>query len=233
MRRTCWRPLMRPLPAAILVVLGGCSTSPAVHDEDRPWAARWTFDETAPGGIPPGWFVDETNPTGTLAAWSITADAGAPSPPNVMALTASRNYDGTYNLAIAEESSWVNLDLTVMVKAVAGVEDQGGGPIWRCRDKGNYYICRINPLESNYRVYYVKSGRRRQLDSARVELEANRWYELRIVMNGSHIRCFLDGEPMLEVTDDTFGEPGMVGLWTKADAVTSFDNLMLRAPSAR
>jgi hypothetical protein len=222
------------LPPAFLVIIGGCSTSPTAPERDVPTdGMRWTFDHDAAGHVPGGWLIDETNPTEALAEWAVVADSTAPSPPNVMALTASRNYDGTYNLAIAEDSSFRDLDLTVMVRAVAGVEDQGGGPIWRCLHKDDYYICRINPLESNYRVYYVKDGRRRQIDSARVELEANRWYELRIVMNGSHIRCFLDGEPMLEVTDDTFGEPGMVGLWTKADAVTSFDNLTLRAPSAR
>lgn len=234
MATTCRRLSFAPLSAALLIIIGGCSTSPPGPDQDLPGAAmRWTFDEDAAGHVPKGWLIDETNPTEELAEWSIMADSTAPSPPNVMALTGSRNYDGTYNVAITENTSYKDLDLAVRVKAVSGVEDQGGGPIWRCLDKDNYYICRFNPLESNYRVYCVKGGRRRQLQSARLELEAGRWYELRIVMIGSHITCFLDGEPMLEVVDETFTESGRVGLWTKADAVTSFDDLTVRPAAGR
>ena len=229
MQTTSWHSFLAPLPAALLVIIGGCSTSPAASDRDMPAGGMtWTFDEDAADHVPKGWLIDETNPTEELAEWSVVADSTAPSPPNVMALTGSRNYDGTYNLAITENTSCKDLDLTVMVKAVAGVEDQGGGPIWRCLDNDNYYICRFNPLEANYRVYCVKDGRRRQLQSARLELEAGRWYELRVVMTGPHITCFLDGKPMLKVTDATFTDPGKVGLWTKADAVTSFDDLTVR-----
>jgi len=234
MQSTRWRSLAAPLPAALLLMIGGCAAPPSASDEDLPGAAmRWTFDEDAADHVPKGWLIDETNPTESPAEWAIVADSTAPSPPNVMALTGSRNYDGTYNLAIAESASLRDLDLTVMVKAVAGVEDQGGGPVWRCLDKDNYYICRFNPLESNHRVYCVKDGRRRQLQSARLELEAGRWYELRVVMIGSHITCHLDGERMLEVVDETFTEPGKVGLWTKADAVTSFDDLTVGRPAGR
>ncbi|MDY7109054.1 MAG: hypothetical protein SYC29_10505 [Planctomycetota bacterium] len=210
-------------------IINGCAAPPEADDDHLPArATKWTFDETVPGQIPVGWVIDETNPTEALAEWSVIADESAPSSPNAMALTASRNYDGTYNLAIAENTSYRDLDLTVMVQAVTGIEDQGGGPIWRCLDKDNYYICRFNPLESNHRVYCVKDGRRRQLDSARIELKAGRWYELRVVMIGPDITCYLDGERLLEVTDDTFTEAGNVGLWTKADAVTRFDDLTVR-----
>jgi hypothetical protein len=118
--------------------------------------------------------------------------------------------------------------LTVQVKAVKGEEDQGGGPIWRCRDENNYYICRFNPLEGNYRVYKVVEGRRKQLDSVRIETQADRWYTVRVTMTGDRITCFLDGKKLLEAQDDTLTEPGMVGLWTKADAVASFDGLTVR-----
>jgi hypothetical protein len=188
----------------------------------------WHFDGDFPDRVPPGWSVRQTNPTESLATWEVVADKTAPSKPNVMALTETRNYDGTFNLAIAEDSSLTDLDLTVRVKAVTGEEDQGGGPIWRCKDEDNYYICRFNPLESNYRVYKVVNGRRRQLDSAIVESRAGRWYTLRVTMLGDQITCYLDGKKVLEATDGTFSGPGMVGLWTKADAVTSFDDLEVK-----
>jgi hypothetical protein len=214
----------------LTVLLSGCAPRQAAP---TPGAvepiSRWSFDQTDPGRVPAGWSLDETNPTASPASWSVQADASAPSPPNVFALTASENYNGTYNLAIARSTLFGDLDLAVKVKSVAGVEDQGGGPVWRCQDADNYYICRVNPLEGNFRVYVVKDGRRRQLHSARVELLAERWYELRVVMVGRKITCFLDGESMLEAVDGTFREPGRVGLWTKADAVTSFDDLTVRS----
>ena len=115
------------------------------------------------------------------------------------------------------------------VKAIKGKEDQGGGPIWRCKDQNNYYICRFNPLEGNYRVYVVKNGKRRQLDSIKVDTRPGKWYAVRAVMIGERITCYLDDRKMLEVTDATFAEGGMVGLWTKADAVTSFDDLYVKS----
>jgi len=190
---------------------------------------HWHFDQLQPGVMPEGWSIRETNPTESLATWQIIADATAPSPPNVMALTESDNYDGTYNLAIDDTHLFGDLDLSVRVKAVKGKEDQGGGPIWRCRDANNYYICRFNPLEGNYRVYKVEYGRRRQLDSVKVKLNADQWYVLRVTMVGNRITCYLDGEQKLETTDGTFARVGKVGLWTKADAVTSFDDLDVRS----
>lgn len=204
---------------------GAKTDGPTTSGADMVADVLWSFDKNSVGAIPQGWMISQTNPTEQLAQWRIVEDDSLPPHRRVFSLTDSANYNGTYNLAILESFTFQDLDLTTRVRADAGEEDQGGGPIWRCLDHDNYYICRFNPLESNYRVYYVKEGRRRQLASARLELEAGRWYEIRVTMNGNHIVCYLDGEAMLDVTDDTFARPGMVGFWTKADAVTSFADL--------
>ncbi len=188
-------------------------------------AADWNFDHATTGEAPKDWSIRQTKPTTAMATWKVIADPTAPSKPNVLALAETANYDGTFNLAIADKIAFKDLDLTVKVKAVSGKEDQGGGPIWRCKDENNYYICRFNPLESNFRVYYVKDGLRKQLESTKIETEAGRWYALRVTMIGPRIACYLDDKKLLEADDDTFPDAGMVGLWTKADAVTSFDNL--------
>lgn len=188
-------------------------------------SARWDFDKDVVGQLPEAWSARQTRPTKALATWQVVKDSTAPSQPNVLALTKTENYNGTYNLAVAEKSNFKDFDLTVKMKAVRGQEDQGGGPIWRCRDEDNYYICRANPLENNYRFYKVENGRRRQLKSAEVELTDGKWYTLRVTMVGNRITCYLDGRKMMEATDNTFPESGKVGLWTKADAVTSFDDL--------
>ncbi len=84
-------------------------------------------------------------------------------------------------------------------------------------------------LEGNVRVYFVKDGKRKQLASADVETETGRWYTVRVTMTGERIACFLDGKKLLEAEDATFPDAGQAGLWTKADAVTSFDDLEVRS----
>lgn len=212
---------------AVAMLLSGCASGGGTKREQN-GSGEWTFDQHRAGALPTGWRLAETNPTESLAKWEVKPGDAAPSADKIFALTHSKNYNGTYNLAIAENTSYADLELTVRVRGDAGEEDQGGGPIWRCRDKDNYYICRINPLESNYRVYKVVEGRRRQLDSAAVDLEARRWYTLAVKMAGAHITCTLDGEPMLEAEDESIPNAGQIGLWTKADAVTSFDDLSVR-----
>ena len=62
---------------------------------------------------------------------------------------------------------------------------------------------------------------------------AGGWHEIRITMTGEHIECFYDGRSFLEAEDGTFAEAGQVGLWTKADAVTAFDNLEVTAAGGK
>ena len=218
----------------LAVLLGGCATSGRMESDSGSASGTetdivtWDFDGDPPEQVPMGWSIRETNPTEARATWQVIKDRSAPSPRNVMALTDSRNYDGTFNLAIVDGSSFTDLDLSVRVKAISGKEDQGGGPIWRCRDEDNYYICRFNPLEGNYRLYVVRNDRRKQLESVKFNSQPGRWYTVRVTMIGDRITCYLDGRKLLEAKDDTFGDAGMVGLWTKADAVASFDDLEVR-----
>ena len=108
-----------------------------------------------------------------------------------------------------------------------GKIDQGGGLVWRAKDKNNYYIARYNPLEENYRVYKVENGNRTMLQSTNIK-SSNSWHTLSIKAQGNHIQCFYDDKKYLDITDSTFTESGGVGLWTKADAKTYFDNLIVQ-----
>lgn len=191
--------------------------------------ALWTFDSEAAGKTPVGWRIAETNGGGKTGKWTIAADGDARTKPNVLKLETTAD-GSTYNLFIAEKASFKDLDLRVRIKANSGKEDQGGGPIWRCKDENNYYICRINPLEGNFRVYKVEKGRRSQLESAKLETKTGQWHQVRAVMTGSKIECYVDGKKYLETTDETFKDAGKIGLWTKADASSSFDNVVVDAP---
>lgn len=184
------------------------------------------FDDVKAGGGDSRFLITETAGTGKTATWKVLKDEKAPSKPNAFGIVKNSNYGHTFNLAIATKSKLKDLDVSVKLKAVGGKEDEGGGPIWRARDKDNYYIARWNPLEDNFRLYYVKDGRRRQLRSAKVHLDTKVYHTIRVTMVGQKIDCYLDGKKLLSATDKTFADPGMVGLWVKADGRTLFDDFV-------
>lgn len=181
----------------------------------------WNFDKEAPGGLPAGF-------TREVGEWKTVADETAPSRGQVLAQTA-KSSGPTFNVALVKESGYQDLQLSVRMKAIAGETDQGGGLVWRARDKGNYYIVRYNPLEENFRVYKVVDGKRTQLGSADIDSPPG-WHEIRVTMKGEHIECYLDDKKLLDVKDATFKDSGKIGLWTKADAQTHFDDLTVTPP---
>ncbi len=129
-------------------------------------------------------------------------------------------------MVLIEGHDTQDMDLTVSLRPIAGVNDQGGGLIWRARDAKNYYIARFNPLEHNFRVYTVVNGKRTQLQSAEATY-AGGWCRIRVTMKGDHIVCYKDGGKLLDVHDSTFPDHGKIGLWSKSDAQTEFDELKL------
>src|SRR6266404_758205 len=155
----------------------------------------WSFDSDKAGPIATGF-------TSELGEWKVVADETAPSKPNVLAQLA-KNSGSTFNLTLVGGTAYKDLRLSVMMKAVAGSEDQGGGLVWRAKDAKNYYICRYNPLEDNFRVYKVVNGQRSQLDSADIKAPAG-WHTLEVEMVGSHIECSFDSKKCLDVKDITF-----------------------------
>jgi hypothetical protein len=209
--------------SGLIVSQTGCA------DQVRMTGFSTRFSETGSDAFPHGWTTTATNPGDGTARWAVQEDATALSTPWVIAAAESSRRGGAFNLAVADDTRFDDLELTVHVKAVSGREDQGGGPVWRYQDADNYYICRLNPLEGNFRVYVVASGKRRQLDSADVALAANRWYEIRVRMVGNAVTCSLDGRELLHATDETIRRAGAIGLWAKADAVTEFDDLHAKA----
>lgn len=187
----------------------------------------WAFDKDAAGHVPKDWRMLETKGTGKMADWKVVADTTAPSGPNVLEVQSNAD-SGTYNLAVLDAVSAKDADIRVRMKANTGQEDQGGGLLWRFKDENNYYVCRLNPKEGNFRVYKVVEGKRTQLESAMMEAVPGTWYELRAVMIGDSIECYVNGKSLLVAKDDTLIVAGKIGFWTKADASTSFDDLEVR-----
>jgi 3-keto-disaccharide hydrolase len=192
------------------------------------------FDDVTQGQLPTGWTIDATNPGGALVEWSVVTDSNAPSKPNVLTLKTVHDRSGSvFNLCWTRDIAFEDGEIEVRVRTNTGKEDQGGGVIWRARDANNYYIARYNPLENNFRIYYVKNGSRKQLASAgRVGIPASEWFTLKIIQHGDKTEGYLNGKKYLEVSDNTFTGPGGVGFWIKADAASSFDDLRV-SPASR
>ena len=204
----------------------GTTASPATRPGANEPTQTWTFDDYLVGAVPPGWTVAATRHSGPLPTWKVIADETAPSGGQALAMArANHKSRGAYNLCWTKAVAFLDGEIEVSLKAGTGRVDQGGGVIWRAIDKDNYYIARWNPLEDNFRIYYVKAGRRRQLATAAAKLPAGKWHTLKIVHTGNRIVGYLNGRELLDLTAEHFSKPGGVGLWTKADAVTSFDDL--------
>ncbi|MBI3463297.1 MAG: DUF1080 domain-containing protein [Planctomycetes bacterium] len=190
--------------------------------------ASFDFENGESGKLPPGWAAAKTG-EGPGSVWQVNEDPTAPLGAKVLAQVSAEGPRPLFNLCVANDTSYRDLDLSVQLKAVSGKIDQGGGPVWRYQDPGNYYICRFNPLENNFRVYKVIAGQRTQLATADAKLPPGQWLTIRITQSGDRIRCYLNGELKLEARDAALPAAGKIGLWTKADAVTSFDALQVMA----
>lgn len=186
----------------------------------------WHFDDLLPGALPRGFTVDARRGGGAPPGWGARPDVTAPSTPNMLSLHRMDHSGGdTFNLCWTDAVGFGDGTLAVRLRAMGGQEDQGGGLLWRARDRDNCYFARLNPLANNLRLYCVEGGNRTMLASAEVDVPTGSWNELRIDHRGSHITVSLDGKQLLEAHDDTFTGPGGIGMWTKADATTDFDDL--------
>jgi hypothetical protein len=186
------------------------------------------FGKDDVGKVPAGWKADRTG-KGEGSVWNVVEDPTAPSGKGYALAQTAEGPSALFNLCVLEGPRHKDVEILVAFKAVKGKLDQGGGIVWRYQDADNYYIARMNPLESNYRVYKVVDGKRTQLETREgIRVSPGAWHRLKVKMTGDKIECFLDDQKELTATDTTFPGPGKVGLWTKADAQTYFDAFKVR-----
>lgn len=189
----------------------------------------YNFDGDA-AGKPPAHFTFARTGQGTEATWVVMKDPTARSKPNVLAQTSTDTTDYRFPLAILQEGKYKDVAVTVKFKAVGGKVDEAGGIVFRYQDPNNYYIVRANALEDNYRLYHVVAGQRRQFAGANFRVTSNEWHTLRVEAVGNQIKCYYDAALKITATDNMFPGTGKVGLWTKADSVTYFDDFEVSAP---
>jgi len=186
-----------------------------------------SFETEAIGATPKGWIATITgrgNPK-----WTVEQDQTAPSKLKVI----KQSGQATYPLLLKDDTNIKDGFIEVQFKAIAGSEDRAAGLVWRARDANNYYVVRANALEDNVVLYKTVSGVRSPLDTVGrpggygvdVSVPGNQWHSLRVDFKGNRFRVLYNGTSLFEVEDSTFSEAGKIGLWTKADSVTLFDQI--------
>ena len=189
--------------------------------------AAISFDDAKTGAAPEGWTVTLTG-KGT-PKWTVENDETAPSKSKIL----KQSGRATFPLLLKDDTNIRDGFVEVKFKAIAGSEDRAAGLVWRARDANNYYVVRANALEDNVVLYKTVNGVRSALDivgrkggyGVSVPVPANVWHGLRIDFNASRFTVSFNGNRLFEVDDSTFADAGKVGLWTKADSVTLFDQV--------
>jgi hypothetical protein len=208
---------------SLALVLLSCHALPAGEEKAR----TITFSKDNLDKLPTGWKAGHTGTNGG-GVWKVVADGTAPAKKGYVLAQTGKSPSSAFNLCVLDDGSYKDVEVTVEFKANKGDRDQGGGIVWRYIDADNYYVARFNPLEDNYRVYKVVSGKRIELQSKEdIKAPAGEWHKLTIRMVGDRIECLLDGKKHLDLKDDTYKKAGRIGLWTKADAQTSFDQIII------
>ncbi len=186
------------------------------------------FEDIQIEKLPSAWKMDETNPRKPLGTWRVIKDKTAPSGEKVLDLSkAKSSYGSTFNLCYNPKIKFLDGEISVKFRANSGVIDQGGGIMWRVQDGDNYYVARFNPLEDNFRFYVVKNGRRYLIESTNIRLKKDSWHSMKITQNGDTFEGYIDGKKVLQAKDSRCIKSGGVGVWTKADALTSFDDFVV------
>jgi hypothetical protein len=176
------------------------------------------FDNFKTGAAPPGWTATQTG-SGS-AKWSVEKDDSAPSKPNVL----KQSGEATFPVCIKNDTNLKDGFVEVKFRPVAGKEDQTGGVIWRVQDANNYYISRANALEDNVTIYHTINGKRVAFKNINTKVTSGVWHTLRVDFEGNKLTVTFNGTKVIDTTDESFANAGKVGVWTKADSVTEFDN---------
>ncbi len=184
------------------------------------------FDDDIDGDFPRG-FQSFFTGKGEQGRWMVKKIENAPTADNVVVQTKLDDTDYRFPLLITDGVSYKDLMVFVRFRAEGGKVDQAGGLVFRYKDNGNYYVLRANALENNVRLYKVVNGNRIQIASKNTKVTSNEWHLLKVVAKSDKIQCFFENMKVFEVSDDTF-DRGSVGIWTKSDSYTLFDDLVMQ-----
>lgn len=206
----------------IVTVVVMCVT---VHGQMR----KVDFEQDTVGQPPKGFVFGHTRKVGTPGRWAVQQDGGG----KYLAQLDADETRNRFPVAVVADVSGADVDLSVRFRPVSGRVDQAAGLVWRHQNEDNYYIVRANALEGNVVLYKVQNGQRTDLPvkgegrtyGKSAKVPGGQWSTLRVVATGPRFEVYFNGAKLYEVEDATFKGPGRVGVWTKADSITHFDDL--------
>ena len=189
------------------------------------------FSEDPVGQAPKGFEFGHTAKVGAPGKWVVQAEGSN----KYLAQIDPDNTRSRFPVAVLSDVTAADVDLSTRFRPVSGRVDQAAGLVWRFQNEDNYYIVRANALENNVVLYKVEKGKRTDLPlkgegrtyGKKAQVPSGQWSTLRVVAAGPRFEVFLNGSKLYDVEDSTFGQAGKVGLWTKADSVTQFDDVTI------
>lgn len=187
----------------------------------------WTFDKDPPNTLPSAFEVGTLFDGRPAGEWKVLEIDHAKSPSHVLGQLLGKGAEHAYKTVLINGIRASDLELQVSFLPIDGKADMGGGLIWRATDDRNYYLTRANPLEQNIRIYRVVKGVRQMLKNFDRIIDVRQWHTLRVITKGCQVQVFFDEKQVFDLCDQTF-TTGRIGLWTKSDAVTYFDDLKLQ-----
>ena len=216
--------MQTPRLCAIVACL---SVAVVIHAATR----KIDFSKDTVGQPPAGFEFRHTAKTGAPGKWVVLAEGDN----RFLAQTDPDATRSRFPMAVLNDFSAADVDVSVRFRPISGNVDQAAGLVWRFQNQDNYYIVRANARESNVVLYKVDKGTRTDLPlrgegrtyGKKAPVPQGRWSTLRVVANGSLFEVFFEGAKLFEVEDKTFAQAGSVGVWTKADSVTHFDDLTI------
>ncbi|WP_010583198.1 hypothetical protein [Schlesneria paludicola] len=194
-----------------MMIVGALVMGMARADDGPGGIRKWDFENDTAGNLPVSY-------VSAVGEWKVASEGK-----NRTLRQTARSADSVFNLVIRTDILYSDVEASVRVKADKGVVDQGGGIVWRLKNAQTYYLSRYNPLEDSFRLYKVVDGKRFQLASVKAPGDSN-WHVIKVSMKGNSIRCTLDDQFPLEAQDDSIRGYGRLGIWTKADAQSDFDD---------
>jgi hypothetical protein len=189
-----------------------------------------TFEDHEAGKPPRGFTFARTGP-GAPGRWEVREASDGSG--KVLAQTDADDTDLRFPVAVLDEPILTDVSVSVRFRPSSGSVDQAGGIVFRYTGPDDYYVVRANSLEDNCRIYHVKEGKRKQFGGKSVKVASGKWHALKVTAQGNRFEVWLDGEAVIEATDDTFSNAGRIGVWTKADSVTEFDDLVIEPVAAK
>ncbi len=189
------------------------------------------FENMKVGHKPAGFAMATTGP-GSAGEWFVREDATAAKGKKVLVQLSQEATSGRFPVCVLEDLEAADVSVTVAFKPISGRVDQAAGIVVRYRDKENYYVAKADGLEGNVELYKVEGGKQKQLGGVERVMPpgVGTWHTLTLKAVGRDLEVRMDGKMLIQTADDSLKEAGRVGLWTKGDSVTEFDDLRVSVP---